>query len=223
MSSIISIKAADILDEVIQKDPTISSNTGRLEAANEYINRIRLVVEEVESVIRKSIASLTDPAMCALRDKFAKSVTVNQNVDIAQEILTVESLLPKPLTTEERLNNIDRACSISKVPRSINEIEKERASDDKIFYSYVGSVEQGLHTSHKSIPTKSGCRKTIEHLGSEIDTKVLFDGAQRELRQAFADIESRFLQDVIESITKDLKDAKIDVISSMFSERSTVM
>ena len=248
MSSSISINAADILEEVIQKDPTISSNTVRLEAATEYINRIRQVVEDVESVIRKSITTLTDPSMCALRDKFAKSVMKNMDTIEMKEMISVE---------KKTTHYPSASMSTNEYPMSIKEIENSRAKDDEVFEKVQGGWKHG-HMSIKEIensrakddevfekvqggwkhghgrsflePTFIGARSTrrpglqltIEHIGSEIDTNVLFDGAKKELRKAFSDIETRFLQDVIESITKDVKYAKINVIASMFPERSTV-
>lgn len=73
MSTTTSTSAADILDTVILKDPIIWSNAARLDAANEYINRIRLAVSDVKALINKSIQDLSGPEMSDLRDKFLKS------------------------------------------------------------------------------------------------------------------------------------------------------
>ena len=196
------IATADILDELVAKAPTVASSVDRLDAAKDYIGRVRGAVVAVRQSIEAARTVLASSDMQQLRLRYAHSKPVGRDDSVVFEA---------PRVVLQQRTNAGPAISIrgNRCHPDLERIGRERDEDLERVLRTEGSLAE--------LP-----KAAVVHLGDAVDGSALFAACEKELDAALRDVETRFAAQVLDTVTSELRKAKTGVLFSMFSERSTV-
>jgi hypothetical protein len=210
----------ELLDELVAKAPTVSANEARLDAATDYIERVRAAVAAVKSAVVAARAAIDASGMDDLRRQFASPRTAFQFM-MSEEVCFVNNGNPRPQPQPQpRANSAaGRLKLLEKERREDIERTIREARDRPIAYFAElppASTAQPAHAHSFSEPEK------FRHIFEALDGAAVFRETEAALEAALLDVETRFSAQVIEPVTGDLRKAKKDVLFGMFSERSTL-
>jgi hypothetical protein len=187
----------------VAKAPTVASSVDRLDAAKDYIGRVRSSVVAVRQSIEAARAVLASSDMQQLRTRYAQSKPAGRDESVVFEAPRV--VMQQRTNAGPAISNRGNRCHTTDLDR----LGRERDEDLERILRTVGSLTE--------LP-----KAIVVHLGDAVDGSALFAACEKELDAALRDVETRFAAQVLDAVTSELRKAKTDVLFSMFSERSTV-
>ena len=189
---------ADILDEIVSKTPTVASNIERLDAAMDYIGRVSAAVASVREAVKLAKATLSSDDMLQLRERYAHAHLCSGNevdkgcvIDVTNVITTY---------TESRVINTKKFND-----DDFDKFKKMRTKD------FEDTLRQKQNVKEQ---------KEVTHIGDAVDSCALFLACEKELDAALCRVETLFKKQVIDTVTREVRQAKTGVLFSMFSEHS---
>ena len=192
-----SILTADILDEIVSKTPTVASNIERLDAAMDYIGRVSAAVASVREAVKLAKATLSSDDMLQLRERYAHAHLCSGNeVDkgCVIDVTNVITTYTEPRSITKKFNDDD-----------FDKFKKMRTKD------FEDTLRQKQNVKEQ---------KKVTHIGDAVDSCALFLSCEKELDAALCRVETLFKKQVIDTVTREVRQAKTGVLFSMFSEHS---